>query len=54
MDAPFLCPDCGIAHAEPGAAGLGHLIRCLDCTLSAEVAAYEIRLAVDVAPDLAA
>jgi hypothetical protein len=52
MDRPFLCPDCGIAHDEPGEAGLGHLVRCLDCTLSIEIAAYHVEIVR--APDIAA
>jgi len=41
MDRPFLCPDCGIEHDEPAEAGLGHLVRCLDCSLSIEILAYQ-------------
>jgi hypothetical protein len=53
MDRPFLCPDCGIAHDEPGDAGLGHLVRCLDCALSVEIAAYQVQIVIR-APDIAA
>jgi hypothetical protein len=52
MDRPFLCPDCGIAHDEPADAGLGHLVRCLDCALSIEIAAYQVEIVT--VPDIAA
>ena len=38
METPYLCPDCGSAHAEPGDAALGHLVRCLDCQVEADLA----------------
>ncbi|MGB8265586.1 MAG: hypothetical protein WCE44_04630 [Candidatus Velthaea sp.] len=41
MDTPFLCPDCGIEHDEPGEARLGHLVRCPDCALSVEIIAFQ-------------
>jgi hypothetical protein len=39
----YLCPDCGDGHDEPGEAGLGHLVRCLDCQIEIDLA-FEIRM----------
>jgi hypothetical protein len=38
MDTPYLCPDCGDAHDQPGEAALGHQVRCLDCLIEIELA----------------
>ncbi len=53
MDRPFLCPDCGLTHDEPGDAGLGHLVRCLDCALNIEIEAYQVQI-VMAEPGIAA
>jgi hypothetical protein len=37
MEDLFLCPDCRELHDEPAEAIFGHLIRCLDCELAAEL-----------------
>jgi hypothetical protein len=37
MDDLYLCPDCFELHAEPLEATLGHLARCPDCALAAEL-----------------
>lgn len=42
MDFPYLCPDCGANHDEPGEAALGHQVRCLDCMLEIDLA-FELR-----------
>ena len=39
MDTRFLCPDCGHGHADPGEAGLGLIVRCLDCQIEIDLAA---------------
>lgn len=39
MDKPYLCPDCGDQHDEPGEALLGHRTRCLDCQIESDLAA---------------
>jgi hypothetical protein len=39
MDKPYLCPDCGDQHDEPGEALLGFRARCLDCQIEADLAA---------------
>ena len=39
MDTPFVCPECGDAHDEPGAAVLGHRVLCLDCQIEIDLAA---------------
>jgi len=41
MDDYLLCPDCGIEHAEPLEATLGHLARCLTCTVLLEAETAE-------------
>ena len=38
MDEPLYCPDCHCLHTEPAVAGLGHVIRCQACELSAAMA----------------
>ena len=34
----YLCPDCSAEHDEPGAATLGHQVRCLDCQIEIDLA----------------
>jgi DNA-directed RNA polymerase subunit RPC12/RpoP len=45
MDTPYLCPDCGDAHDQPGEPALGHQVRCLDCRIEIELA-IELRTIV--------
>jgi hypothetical protein len=45
MDTPYLCPDCGDGHDQPGEATLGHQVRCLDCQIEVELA-LELRMIV--------
>ncbi|MFN2461879.1 MAG: hypothetical protein ABR591_14555 [Candidatus Velthaea sp.] len=52
MERPFFCSDCACEHADPADARLGHLVPCIDCSLTSEVIAYQI--AVVVRPAIAA
>jgi hypothetical protein len=36
MEDTYLCPDCRAEHTEPLEAVLGHIARCLDCTMLLE------------------
>ncbi|MBV8530522.1 MAG: hypothetical protein JO104_04335 [Candidatus Eremiobacteraeota bacterium] len=38
MDTPFVCPECGDAHDEPGTAALGLAVICLDCQIEVDLA----------------
>jgi len=51
MDTPYLCPDCGAAHEEPGEATLGHRVRCLNCQIEIDLA---FALRMTPAPKIAA
>lgn len=45
MQETYLCPECGVEHAEPLEAVLGHRARCLTCVVLFEQRAREAELA---------
>ncbi len=38
MDKALICPECGDAHHEPGAATMGHRVLCLECQIEVDLA----------------
>jgi hypothetical protein len=38
MEEVMVCPDCNREHSDPGEAGLGLRVRCIDCALDLELA----------------